>query len=322
MKYVSLLALALSLAACSQKPETQSEPAEGPFPAIVSKTDLDPADKAIEIVKTLSDDAMMGRESGTDGIILARNYLRQEITAMDVFDYTSEQQFTFGDDATRGSNLLARIDGETPGEGPLLILTAHYDHVGTKDGEVYNGADDNASGVAALIAVAESFTAKSPTHDMLFVWFDAEEKRLQGARNFVKDNTGLLSRPTLNLNLDMVSQNKDGILYMAGAHHTPALKPLAETAAKGTGVTLKFGHDHPDDGPNDWTLQSDHGPFHLAGIPFAYFGVEDHPHYHKESDEFETLPLDVYRNNIKLLTNAAHIFDENLARLARPAKTD
>jgi len=306
MKLFPLSILTLALAACGSE-ETS-----------ISASSALVTDRAIEIVKTLSHDDMAGRESGTEGIIKARNYLRGEITSMPVFDNISEQHFTFGEGIS-GSNLIARIDGQTPGEGPFLILSAHYDHVGTRQGEIFNGADDNASGTAALVVIADSFKNAPPRHDLLFIWFDAEEKRLQGSRNFVKENAALLGRPTLNMNLDMVSQNPDGILYMAGAHHRPALKPLAEQAAKDTGVILKFGHDHPDDGPDDWTLQSDHGPFHQAGIPFAYFGVEDHPHYHQPSDEFETLPLDNYRNNIQLLINAAHILDDNLADLARPA---
>ena len=76
------------------------------------------------------------------------------------------------------------------------------------------------------------------------------------------------------------------------------------------GLKLLFGHDTPDLGYNDWTFSSDHGPFHSKGVPFVYFGVEDHENYHKATDEFETIPQEFYKSSVQLILNAILAFDE------------
>jgi Zn-dependent M28 family amino/carboxypeptidase len=134
----------------------------------------------------------------------------------------------------------------------------------------------------------------------------------------VAQDNNFNGRAVFNLNLDMISQNESEI-YFAGSYYNPELIPLMEKAAKGTGLTLSFGHDRPEDGPNDWTNQSDHAPFHAVGIPFGYFGVEDHPHYHRTTDEFETIPQEFYKKSVQTVINAAHILDENLDQVAKPA---
>ena len=302
-----LLCTALALAAC----QAATPPAD---------TDL-----AIGAMKTLSDDAMQGRGVGEPGGKRAMRYLATQIAAL--HEAPERQPFTatieYPDTAPfdiSGTNLLARVAGRTPGEGPELVITAHYDHLGVRDGELYNGADDNASGAAALLSIYKSLLEDRPEHDVLIVWLDGEERRLSGARHLVTTLDD--GRPRVNLNLDMISQNEDGEIYMAGAHHTPALRPLVERAAKGTGLDVRFGHDRPEDGAGDWTLQSDHGVFHEAGVPFVYFGVEDHAHYHKPSDDFDTIPLDTYRGAVRLAVNTAHRLDAALDDIARPLSAD
>ena len=90
-------------------------------------------------------------------------------------------------------------------------------------------------------------------------------------------------RIALDLNFDMVSRSAARELYVAGPGRWPALKPLLEAPAARASITVKFGHD-TGGGHDDWTQQSDHGPFHTAGIPFVYLGVEDHADYHKPTD--------------------------------------
>ena len=310
---LSYLILSLLLAACSPKTALTFD-----------------ADNTVRILETLAADDMQGRRTGTEGNVKARVFLKQEIAKFN-FDAIYDTTFTAKARPNRNGaaapyapvyeavNLNALIDVDDNDEGPLLVITAHYDHLGVRENKIYNGADDNASGAAALFAIAQSFADNPPDHDVLFIWFDAEEMGLQGARHFV-DEKSFGKRPVFNFNLDMVSQSTFGEIYASGTYHTPALKPIAEKAAKGTGVTLSFGHDRPEDGQNDWTLQSDHGPFHLAGLPFLYLGVEDHPHYHKDTDEFETIPLPFYKKSVGLIVKTAHALDENLDMLARPAK--
>ena len=289
------------------------------------------ADNSVRILETLAADNMQGRRTGTEGNAKARAFLKQEMAKID-FGAVYETAFTTKPRPNREGeiapdapvyeavNLNALIDVDDNDEGPLLVITAHYDHLGVRGDKIYNGADDNASGAAALFAIAQSFADNPPNHDVLFIWFDAEEMGLQGARHFVSEKS-FGERALFNFNLDMVSQSSVGEIYASGTYHTPALKPIMEKAARGTGVKLSFGHDRPEDGQNDWTLQSDHGPFHLVGVPFLYLGVEDHPHYHKDTDEFKTIPLPFYRKSVGLIVKTAHALDENLKALAKPAKS-
>lgn len=304
------LALSILLAACSSQ-------TVGSFDA----------DNSIRILKTLSADDMRGRRTGSEGNAKARQFLKAEIAKHDVFDKRYDTTFTTKPRPNREGviapdaptyeaiNINALIDVDDNDESPLLVITAHYDHLGERDGNIYNGADDNASGTAALFAIAQSFAANPPKHDVLFIWFDAEEMGLQGAQHFISEKS-FGERAVFNLNLDMVSQSQKGEIYASGSYHTPALKPIISKAAKGTKLKLFFGNDSPTDGPNDWTLQSDHGPFHRAGLPFLYFGVEDHPHYHRPTDTFETIPLEFYEKSLGLIVNAAHALDDNLESLA------
>lgn len=302
----TLLLSTLILTACSQST---------PPPKVNMETTL-------RVFETLCADDMQGRATGTEGIEKARAYLKAEIKALDAFDETSAQVFSFiprrSDIELQGENLIGLIDIADDNIAPLLVITAHYDHLGEREGLIYNGADDNASGSAALFAIAESFKLSPPDHDVAFVWLDAEERGLSGARAYVADEFQFGDRAVFNLNLDMVSQNENE-LYFAGAHHLPALKPLMEKAADNSGLTLSFGHDSPEDGNDDWTTLSDHGAFFEVGIPFGYFGVEDHPHYHKPTDTFETIPQAFYQQSVQTLVNAAHILDENLDKISRPA---
>ncbi len=281
---------------------------------------------AVQALKTLSDDVMQGRGVGTDGGKRAIRYLEAQIDALG--DAPARQPFTatiaYPDQEPfdiNGVNLISIVKGKTPGEGPELVVTAHFDHLGVRDGKLYNGADDNASGAGALLSVYKSFLEDRPDHDVRIVWLDGEERRLSGAYHLVGE-LAADGRPRVNLNLDMISQNEDGEIYMAGARHTPELKPLVERAGKGTGLSVRFGHDDPADPPNDWTTQSDHAAFHARGVPFVYFGVEDHPHYHQPTDDFDTIPLQTYRGAVQLTVNAAHLLDAELGTLAKPLSAD
>ena len=98
-----------------------------------------------------------------------------------------------------------------------------------------------------------------------------------------------------NLNMDMLSRSDKGELWVAGTHHYPQLLPLVERVARRAPVKLRTGHDRPGvPGEDDWTTLSDHGPFHAAGIPFLYLGVEDHDDYHTPADLPEHVDPDFF----------------------------
>ena len=284
-----------------------------------------PGANALNDVRVLSADSMEGRAIGTPGGAKARAYIAKRFGQIGLRPQgkSFEQPFTFkpryfGKDVT-GVNLVARIPG-TSSSDKVLVVSAHYDHLGVRKGEVYNGADDNASGVAGLLAVAEAFKAKPPRHTVLIVAFDGEESGLRGAKAFVADPPVPLASIGLNVNFDMISKNAKGELYVSGAGPQPWLKPVLSSVAKTAPVKLKLGHDTDAQGKeNNWTQQSDQGPFAVAGVPWVYFGVEDHPEYHKPTDDFATVPPDFFKRAVTTVVMATRALDDDLDRIDKAA---
>ncbi len=272
-------------------------------------------DQLITDLKVISSDEMEGRLVGTEGNAKARAYIisRFEEIGVAPFGDGYAHPFTFkrrSGAEVQGNNVLAMIPGETDS---VIVISAHYDHLGIRDSLIYNGADDDASGTAGVLAVADYFSqGKTPKHTLVFATFDAEEGGLRGARAFVEDSV-FLQKVVLNVNMDMISQNDKNEIYAAGTYHYPFLKPILETVETGD-LNLLFGHDTPDLGHDDWTSASDHGPFHQKGIPFVYFGVEDHEYYHEATDEFETIPQEFYKKSVQLILNAVQALDEQLVK--------
>lgn len=273
------------------------------------KTTLD-TDQLIEDLRFVASDITEGRRTGTEGNRIAREYLVTRFQEMGVEPFEGEftHSFEFENRRTQekvtGVNVIAQVKGESDS---MIVITAHYDHFGKRDSLIFNGADDDASGTAAVLNLAAYFAKEKPQHTLVFAIFDAEEMGLQGARAFVNDSV-MLQKVKLNINLDMVAQNDRSEIYAAGTYHYPKTKPILESIETGT-VNLLFGHDSPDLGSDDWTFSSDHGPFHSKGVPFVYFGVEDHEHYHKHTDDFETIPQENYKANVKMILNAILAFD-------------
>ena len=279
---------------------------------------------AVDDVRLLSADDMEGRGVGTPGGAKARAYIRERFIQIGLQPQGAafDRPFTFArkdGSQVQGVNLVARIEG-TSSSDKVLVVSAHYDHLGIKGGKIYNGADDNASGVAGLLAVAEAFKAAPPRHTVLIVAFDGEESGLRGAKAFVADPPVPLARIGLAVNFDMISKNAKGELYVSGAGPQPSLKPVLDGVARTAQVTLKLGHDTDVDGEqNNWTMQSDQGPFAAAGVPWVYFGVEDHAEYHQPTDDFDTMPQDFFKRAVATVVSAARALDDDLDGISRGA---
>lgn len=310
-----LIASALLLAACS----TARPPAD-----LAEAEDIYiPGDPLLDDVRILADGSLKGRAAGTEASRMARSYIDfrfGEIGVRPIGD-SFEQPFVFTRDgvAINGVNLIGRIEG-TSRSDKVMVVTAHYDHLGVINGEIFHGADDNASGIAVLLQIAQSFADQAPRHDIVLVALDAEEHGSRGARVLVSDPPVPLGQIALNVNLDMLSKNDRNELYVAGAAHWPFMQPRLEALAARAPVTLKLGHDTPAWGEGqDWTFMSDHMAFHEVGIPWVYFGVEDHPHYHQAADTFGTIPQDFFRRSSQTVVQAVRAFDRDLDRIAAEA---
>ncbi|HVI48305.1 MAG TPA: M28 family peptidase [Chitinophaga sp.] len=270
-------------------------------------------------IRTLSDDKFEGRRTGTRGNRMAQFYIIDRFKKIGITPYhgTYEYPFYFQDGTKQvmGTNLYGYIPGKL---SQAIVISAHYDHLGisrqpgTSQDSIYNGADDNASGVAAMLAMATYFKQHPPRFTLIFVAFDGEEEGLQGSKAFVKQPPVPLANIRQNTNMDMVSHNDKNELYACGTALYPELKSYIDSVAARSKVKLIAGHDQPGSGGDDWTFQSDQGPFHKAGIPFLYFGVEDHPDYHRVTDEYTRINHSFYYNAVKTILDVARDLDSSL----------
>jgi len=207
-----------------------------------------------------------------------------------------------------GGNVIGMIKGQTD---KTIVITGHLDHLGIRNGKIYNGADDDASGTVALFAIADYFKDKSPKHTLIFAAVDAEEIGSHGAEYFAANFKDAKEKIALNVNMDMIAHNDSLRLFASGTHHYPQLKPQLETIE--SPITLLFGHDDKSNKEqDDWTFSSDHRIFHKRKIPFIYFGVEDHKDYHKDTDTFENINQDFYAEAVKLIIQAIENYDGTL----------
>ncbi|HQU83106.1 MAG TPA: M28 family peptidase [Pyrinomonadaceae bacterium] len=292
------------------------------LPVLAQKSSVPPkskvinAEKLLKDIETLSADDMQGRGIGTEGGEKARKYVVSRFTETGIkpFGESYLHPFEFSSRAGKkfnGTNVLGFIEG-TKYKDKYIVVSAHYDHVGMHDGEIYNGADDNASGTSALFAFAEYLSKHKPLHTIIFAAFDGEESGLRGSKKFVESPPVAKEKIILNINMDMIAHNDKNELYASGTYHNPQLKPLLENLAKDAKVKLLLGHDNPEQKRDDWTNQSDHGSFHAAKIPFIYFGVEDHEDYHKPTDDFAKINQEFYVHAVETILEAVKGFDKDL----------
>ena len=256
-------------------------------------------------VRVLAADSMEGRKVGSPGGARARRYLVQRLRALKLAPLGKGFEHPFG----RGVNLLAVIPG-TSQAARYIVLSAHYDHLGIVRGEIYNGADDNASGAAAVLAIAREIRRRPLSHSLIVALFDGEEAGLLGAKAFVANPTVARRAIALNVNLDMVGHSERGELWAAGTARYPALLPPMIALRERAPVHLLLGHDRTGvRGQQDWTSDSDHGAFHAAGIPFIYFGVEDHQDYHRPTDDPQTLTPAFFAGAVETVLQALRGLD-------------
>jgi Zn-dependent M28 family amino/carboxypeptidase len=284
----------------------------------VPESQLINAKQLLQDLETLSSDRMEGRRVGTPGGAKAREYVvrRFKETGVQAFKESYVQPFDFtnrNNEKIQGANVVGFVRGKKNPER-YIVVSAHYDHLGIRNGEIYNGADDDASGTSALFAFAEYFSKNRPANSIIFVAFDAEEAGLQGARKFVEQLPVKKEFVLLNVNMDMIAHNDRNELYASGTRHYPYLKTFLEPIAKGATVKLLLGHDAPNPPQDDWTNQSDHYAFHQAKIPFIYFGVEDHKDYHKPTDDFKNINQAFYVRAAETILTTIKSFDRNLLK--------
>lgn len=257
----------------------------------------------LEHIKILSSDDFEGRRTGTKGALKAKKYIINQFQELNVLSLgeTYEQDFSFTSrgEIYNGTNVLGLIKGISS-KYKYIVISAHYDHEGIKNGEIYNGADDDASGISALFAFAEYFKNNPPNHSVILAAFDSEELGLKGSKYFVKNTIIPFHYIEVNINMDMISRSDKNELYAVGTSYNSQLKDLILNFNQSDKVTLLTGHDGKD-GKQNWTNSSDHSSFHKKKIPFLYFGVEDHNDYHTPNDNYENIHPEFFKEAVNVI---------------------
>lgn len=250
--------------------------------------------------RILSSDTFEGRKTNTRGGLLAKDFVVSKFKEVGLKtlngDYTHTFQFhdkLYNIDL-QGNNVIGYLEGteiKDPNDG-CIIVGAHYDHLGVYNGDIYNGADDNASGVATLIEIAVILKNEPPLIPVIFIAFDAEEMRCAGSRYFVEHLPIKKEAIHLFVNMDMISKSDESELFVTGTSFYPQYKKLINATLEYCDLSIKYGHDRKRDaGLDNWVYLSDHGEFHKHEIPFIYFGVEEHKDYHRPTDTFENIDI-------------------------------
>jgi hypothetical protein len=301
----------LALAACDTSPT-----AEGPeygyeapdLPVILAGLSMDAAAARITTadmathIGVLADDSMKGRQTGRPELERAAAYIADRLAAAGVepagtegylyrWPLPLEHRTGWQDSlATRPPNVVGVIRGSSPQLADTwVVVTAHFDHLGVLEpyvdtDSIYNGADDNASGTAALLEVADALASlpTPPRRSILFLAVSGEELGLLGSGAYVADPTVALDGVVADINLDMISRGGSGDVLVIG-YDLSTLTTLVDAAADqlpGLGLAV-----HNAESVDGLMRRSDHFHFARNGIPAIGFFTGLHHDYHRPSDE-------------------------------------
>jgi hypothetical protein len=262
--------------------------------------------RLLDDIRFLSDDRLQGRMTGSAGADSAAAYLARRFSQVGLQPAAGGwfQSFPVGRQAPgsrqahTGDVIGKNVVGILPGRDPVLrnrtvILGAHYDHLGLggfgsldpdSNGTVHNGADDNASGAAALIQVAARLAASPPARTVVFIAFSGEELGLLGSTHYVKEPIYPLSGTLAMVNLDMVGRLRNGRLIVFGARSAKEFPSLLDSLNWYAGFDLKAQGDGY--GP------SDHSSFFAAKRPVLHIFTDLHEDYHRTTDDWQLVNYD------------------------------
>ncbi len=294
-----------------------------------SKIKMTPADYANTITAeelkthlyTFADDKMEGRMTGENGNNKAAEYLRNfymdEGISSPIEDKNYYQSIpaAYFKDATNGNpsqNVVAFIKGsEKPEE--IIVLSAHYDHVGTREGEIYNGADDDGSGTVSLLEIAKAFQksvkeGNGPKRSILILHVTGEEIGLYGSKYYTENPLFPLANTVVNLNVDMIGrigsekEGNDNYIYLIGSDKlSQELHDLSE-GVNNKYINLELDYTYNDDNdPNRFYYRSDHYNFAKNNIPVIFYFNGTHEDYHKPTDTPEKIEYELMAKRAKLI---------------------
>ena len=313
---LSLVALAIVAVSCST-----SQKATKVADVVVYKNSITSAELSKHLY-IVADDNMEGRNTGEPGQKRAGEYLINEYKKNGISYPTGATDFYqkvpsefmkrgFAPKLNDSENIWAFIKGsEKPDE--ILVISAHYDHVGMKNGEIYNGADDDGSGTVALLEIAQAFKeaqkkGRGPKRSILFLHVTGEEHGLHGSRYYSENPLFPLANTIADINIDMIGRrdtlhpNTNNYIYVIGSDRLSSeLHTINEEVnAKYTKLDFDYKYNDRND-PERIYYRSDHYNFAKKGIPSIFFFNGIHADYHLPSDTPDKIEYDALAKRTQL----------------------
>ncbi|WP_367768835.1 M28 family peptidase [Flavobacterium sp. WC2421] len=267
-------------------------------------------------------DSMEGRETGSTGQKKAGQYLISQYKKNNISFPKGATSFfqnvpaealnkRYGDKLNSSENIWAFIEGsEKPDE--VIVVSAHYDHVGVKNGDVYNGADDDGSGTVALLEIAQAFEiakkeGHGPKRSILFFHATGEEHGLLGSSYYSEHPLFPFENTITDINIDMIGRrdvehaNTNNYVYLIGADRLSSdLDAICTLAnAKYTKMDIDYKYNDLAD-PNHFYERSDHYNFAKHGIPSVFIFNGVHADYHKKTDTPDKIEYDALAKRTQL----------------------
>ncbi|WP_211327806.1 M28 family metallopeptidase [Tenacibaculum lutimaris] len=328
MKKLLYMVGAIALVACGSSKETASTDNDTTtdFAAKYAKT-ITAKDLGKHLFIYASDE-FEGRNTGEPGQKKAVKYLKDFYVSQGIAsplggdDYYQEVPSEYLSNNRRGiilkdsENVLAYIKGtEKPNE--IIVISAHLDHEGIKDGEIYNGADDDGSGTVAILEIAEAFkqaadAGKGPKRSILFLHVTGEEKGLLGSKYYTENPIFPLANTVSNLNIDMIGRVDDrhkgnpNYVYLIGSDKlSTELHNISEAMNKKyTNIDLDYKYNDDND-PNRFYYRSDHYNFAKHNIPIIFYFNGTHADYHRPTDTPDKINYEMLENRARLVFHTA-----------------
>jgi len=272
---------------------------------------------------TIASDRMEGRNTGSEGQKKAGNYIIEHYQSISMpFPPTAENYYQpvasefikvrWQPPLPDSENIWAYFEG-TEKKEEIIVISAHYDHIGMKNGEIYNGADDNASGTSALLEIARIFAeakkaGHTPKRSILFLHVTGEEYGLHGSRYYTNHNPIFpLENTITNINIDMIGrrgygkENNNNYVYVIGSDKLSSdLHRISEEANRHIGLELDYTYNDLND-PNKFYYRSDHYNFAQKGIPAIFYFDGVHGDYHQTTDTPEKIDFPLMTKRTKLV---------------------
>jgi Zn-dependent M28 family amino/carboxypeptidase len=270
----------------------------------------------------VASDEMEGRDTGSKGQKKAGEYLISQYKSNNIPFPTGAENYyqkvpaaflnaKRDENLPESENIWAFIEG-TDKKDEILVVSAHYDHVGTKNGVVYNGADDDGSGTVALLEIAEAFSkakkdGHGPRRSILFLHVTGEEHGLHGSRYYSENPLFPLKNTIADINIDMIGRRDpahsktSNYVYVIGADRLSTDLHKAVEAANNKYVKLVLDYKYNDlNDPERFYYRSDHYNFAKNGVPAVFFFNGTHDDYHQPTDKPDKIEYDALAKRAKL----------------------